>query len=60
MCRLDENCGKNPPHTMYQTVFESLGVSMLVLCLLDFCRLKLSIPLTIPGELFTLFKKVLQ
>lgn len=43
------------PHTLFQTVFEVLGASMLVLCLLDFCRIALNIPLTIPGKAFYIY-----
>ena len=43
------------PHTLYQTIMEALGASMAVLCLLDFCRLALEIPLNIPGKLYYLF-----
>lgn len=35
------------PHTMFQTCMEALGASMLVLLLLDFCRLKCGIELHI-------------
>ena len=37
------------PHTMFQTCMEVLGSSMLVLLLLDFCRLYCGIELHISG-----------
>lgn len=37
----------NTPHTMYQIILEALGVSMLVLTLLDICRLYCGIELNI-------------
>jgi cycloeucalenol cycloisomerase len=62
VCRfvsLDEKCSStSPPHTLFQTCMEALGTSMLVLCLLDFCRLALDIPLNISGKLFYLFERV--
>jgi len=56
--RLDENvkAGIQAPHTLYQTVMEAFGASMIVLCLLDFCRIYLNIPLTIPGKAYYLYK----
>mmetsp|Transcript_4103 Transcript_4103/g.6355 ORF Transcript_4103/g.6355 Transcript_4103/m.6355 type:complete len:302 (-) Transcript_4103:81-986(-) len=57
--RLDEKCGKDvAPHTLYQTCMDAFGASMIVLCLLDFCRLAMAIPLSITGKLYYLFKKV--
>ena len=58
--RLDEKVGgrtKQPAHTLYQTVMEAFGASMIVLCLLDFGRLWLEIPLNIPGKLYYVFQK---
>lgn len=56
--QIDEVISKqNKPYTVYQTIMESLGASMLVLCLLDFARLGLSIPLKIPGTSLYLFRK---
>lgn len=56
--RLDEYTSNEvKPHTLYQTVLESFGASMIVMCLLDFCRLYLGIPLSITGKLFYLFKR---
>lgn len=58
--RLDEKVGgrsKQMPHTFYQTVMEAFGTSMIVLCLLDFGRLWLEIPLTIPGKLYYVYQK---
>jgi hypothetical protein len=58
--RLDEKIGgrtKAPAHTLYQTVMESFGASMIVLCLLDFGRLWLGITLTIPGKMYYLYQK---
>ena len=40
------------PHTVFQTVLEAFGGSMIVLCLLDFCRLGLGIALKIGGKAF--------
>lgn len=55
---LDENVkgDTQPPHTLYQTVMEAFGASMIVLCLLDFCRIYLNIPLTIAGKAYYLYK----
>lgn len=56
---LDEQVGKIPgvkPYSLNQTALESLGASMLVLCLLDFCRGALNVPLNIPGQLYYLYK----
>eukprot|EP01034_Spumella_vulgaris_P030874 gene30874-38157_t len=54
---LDENVSATKPaHTLYQTVMEALGASMAVLCLLDFCRIALDIPLHIAGKAYYLFK----
>ncbi len=50
--RLDENISLakgSQPHSLYQTVMESLGAGMAVLLLLDFCRLALGVDLKIPG-----------
>jgi cycloeucalenol cycloisomerase len=58
--RLDEKVnavGGVLPHTLYQTVMESLGCSMAVLLLLDFCRLALGIPLTVGGIAYYVFDK---
>lgn len=58
--RLDEkvNAVSNvQPHTIYQTVMESLGCSMAVLLLLDFARLALGIPLTVRGTAYYIFDK---
>jgi len=49
---LDENVNSAKgvqPHTLFQTVMESLGSGMAVLLLLDFCRLALGVPLHVPG-----------
>ena len=43
---IDEN---KKPHTILNVIMESLGSAMLVLLLLDFCRLYLNIPLNITG-----------
>jgi cycloeucalenol cycloisomerase len=45
------------PHTLFQTVMEAFGTSMIVMCLLDFCRLGLGIPLTIPGVAYAVTEK---
>jgi cycloeucalenol cycloisomerase len=54
--RIDEKMGggerageQSGPHTVFQTCMESLGTCMLVLCLLDFCRLHCGIDLHIGG-----------
>jgi cycloeucalenol cycloisomerase len=44
------------PHSLYQTVMEALGASMLVLCLLDFCRIAYDIPLKIPGKAYYIYR----
>jgi cycloeucalenol cycloisomerase len=43
------------PYTAYQTVMESMGASMIVLCLLDITRLFLGIPLIITDKLVYLY-----
>lgn len=48
--RLDESGVK---HSLFQTVFESLGSGMLVLILLDAVRLCLGIPFVMKGALWT-------
>ena len=59
--RLDEKVsnavGSPQPHTLYQTVFEAMGCSMIVLLMLDFCRLALNIPLTIGGVGYYIYKE---
>ena len=39
----------NMPYTIYSVVMESMGCGMIVLLLLDFCRLALGVKLIIPG-----------
>ena len=65
--RLDEkvNNSKNiaeniPPHTLYQTVYEAMGASMMVLLMLDFSRLALNIPLHIGGIGYYIYKEKIQ
>jgi hypothetical protein len=48
---------RNPLYTIYQTVVEASGASMIVLCLLDFCRLYAEVPLTIGGVGYYIYKK---
>jgi cycloeucalenol cycloisomerase len=51
--KLDEKLiEEKGPHSLTRTVLEAFGASMIVLCLLDFCRLYLDMPLTIQGSLF--------
>eukprot|EP00605_Chrysophyceae_sp_TOSAG23-4_P002571 GSChrysophyteH1.ASY1.ANO1.2836.1 assembled CDS len=48
--RLDEKIDRGEsPHSLYNAIMEALGSGMLVLCLLDFCRLYLGVKLVIPG-----------
>jgi cycloeucalenol cycloisomerase len=57
--RLDEKVNLlkgQKPYSLYNTVAESMGCGMIVLLLLDFCRLSLEIPLTISGKLFEVTK----
>lgn len=57
--QLNEYVGKVAnarPHTLYQTVMESFGASMIVLCLLDICRLYLNVPLQMSGVLYYVYK----
>jgi hypothetical protein len=49
-CRLDEEAPNTKPHSLYQTVLEAFGASMMVLCLLDFGRLFTGKALLIQGE----------
>jgi len=56
---LDESVGLGvgvKPYSLQQTIMESFGVSMIVLCLLDFCRLALDVPLNITGKLYYIYK----
>lgn len=60
--RLDEKVNTstsiaNGPHTLYQTVFEAMGCSMIVLMLLDFSRIALNIPLHINGVAYYVYKE---
>lgn len=50
------NGRENKPHTIMQTVLEVCGASMIVLCLLDFCRLACNIELTITGVGYYVYK----
>lgn len=45
-----------PPHTLYQTVAEAFGACMIILSLLDLCRLYFGIELNISGKFFYLYK----
>jgi cycloeucalenol cycloisomerase len=60
--RVDEKVGQHlegavvQPHSLHQTVFESLGTCMLVLILLDACRLALGIEFTMGGQGYYLFQ----
>ena len=57
--RLDEEAPNTKPHSLYQTVLEAFGASMMVLCLLDFGRLFTGKALQIPGEQWLyLYEKV--
>lgn len=40
------------PHTVYQTIMEVMGSGMIVLLLLDFCRIALGVEMRIPGAAF--------
>jgi len=44
------------PKSLYNTVLEAMGAGMIVLILLDFCRLALGIPLTIGGVAYYVYK----
>ena len=57
--RLDEEVTlSSPPYSLYRTVMEAAGASMLVLSALDVCRLAINVPLTIPGTAYYVYKKV--
>lgn len=43
------------PYTIYQTIMESMGAGMIVMCLLDVTRLALQIPLVITDKLIYLY-----
>lgn len=43
-------------HGLFQTIVEALACSMIVLCLLDFCRIALDIPLIVAGKAFYLYR----
>lgn len=51
----DSNREKKP-HTIMQTILEVCGASMIVLCLLDFCRLACNIELTIGGVGYYIYR----
>ena len=62
--RIDEKVGAEDgqgavvqPHTMFQTIFEAMGTGMIVLLLLDFCRLYCGIELTIGGVGYYIFQR---
>jgi cycloeucalenol cycloisomerase len=55
----EKSC-KGVPYTVYQTVMEALGTSMLVLCLLDFARIYCGIDLNISGVAYYVYKDVAQ
>jgi len=40
------------PHSLFQTIMEVMGSGMIVLLLLDFCRIALGVRLNIPGQAF--------
>jgi len=44
------------PTSLYTAVFEAMGVGMIVLILLDICRLIVGIPLHISGVLWYVYK----
>lgn len=54
---LDEKVGTAgaKPHSVFQTVMEAMGTSMIVLLLLDFCRIALGIPLDISGVAYYIY-----
>jgi len=55
--RLDEKVTKNsPPASLTSTILEAMGAGMIVLILLDLCRLALGIPLNISGQLYYLYQ----
>lgn len=58
--RLDEKINaitqSEHPYSLFQTVMEAMGSSMIVLLLLDFCRLGCGIALEIPGVGYYLYK----
>lgn len=43
----DDHVDSGKPRTIWETIVESFGYSMIILCGLDFVRLYLDIPLTI-------------
>lgn len=45
-----------PPYSIFQVIMEAMGSGMIVLLLLDVCRLALNIPLVIPGKAFYIFR----
>jgi hypothetical protein len=58
--RLDEEAPNSKPHTLYQTVLEAFGASMIVLCLLDFGRLFIGTELKMKGVWFYLYQKKIE
>jgi len=53
--RLDEKVSskdKMQPHSLFQTIMEVMGSAMIVLLLLDFCRIAKGVDLNIPGMAF--------
>jgi cycloeucalenol cycloisomerase len=58
--RIDEkvNVEKHElPYSLYRTVMDAMGTGMIVLILLDACRLALNVPLEIPGVAYYLYSK---
>lgn len=44
------------PTSFYSVVMEAMGAGMIVLILLDICRLAVNIPLNISGRLYYIYK----
>lgn len=52
--RVDKSA--NDKYTMYRTIMDAFAAGMIVMCLLDFVRLQLGIPLTFSGKFVYLYK----
>lgn len=50
-----DNMYKPYGHNLFAVIMEAMGTGMIVLCLLDFCRIYLDIPLHIPGKAYYLY-----
>lgn len=53
---VDGTFNKVPPHSVHQVIMETMGAGMIVLLLLDFCRIYCGIELSIMGTAYYLYQ----